>query len=179
MKLLLRIPHLVTSTLSFSTLGVLMRKSTTLALLFSSSFTISVFADPLQFCLTQGGKLEEFVMLDKRRQTTEIKKVLCTFKIENEGYKAVAPETLSNPGQSFAVNFFRNPVAAKPSQGGGSPAAGYCTKTLKGLYANWRNLETSDEMGTCAFSDSSLISDWALVYGAQKLPKLNSKFGYK
>ena len=153
----------------------------TLALIFSSLFSLSSFAEssPAEYCVKQGGSLVDFVMLDQRRQPTQIKKVLCVFQIENEGWKNVAPETLANPGQSLAVNFFRNPVKLGPSKGAASPAYGYCTKTLKGLYATWRSLASGDESGTCTFADGSMISDWALVYGAQRLPKFDSKFSFQ
>ena len=133
------------------------------------------------YCQKQGGKLAPYAQLDSHHRPTGLQKVFCEFLNQDEGFKMINPETLASTTQTTAVRLFRYGLATIPlaMRRGSSPAYTYCTQSLKGTYANWRKISTGDESGTCSFSDGSEMSDWAFVYGAKRLPILNSLMAYQ
>ena len=156
-----------------------MFKNYATALILGGMFSSLAFADvSFKYCEEQGGTLVEFVRLNEKRRPTNIQKVFCQLMNEGEGTKTVDPETLANPRNTIAVELFRaaQSIGDEPVAGSVTPAYTYCVSNLKGLYSNWREKTTGSESGTCAFADGSVISDWALVYGSKRLPKLNEAF---
>lgn len=131
------------------------------------------------YCQKHGGELAQYAELNNRHRPTGVKKVFCEFVNKKEGLKLIAPETLASTTSTFAVNMFRHGVAKGPFVKGASPAYGYCVRKLKGTYVNWRKIATGGESGMCSFSDGSEMSAWALVYGAERLPILNSLLAYQ
>lgn len=132
-----------------------------------------------QWCLSKGGSIQTYEMLDERRLPTGITTELCEFHIEGEGTKHVGLETLYADHETIATQVFKVGYNKEklPTNTNHHPGYNFCIKQ-GGSDATWKSLANGGETGLCEFSDESLMSDWTLFYGAKRLPKLARTFRY-